>query len=117
MKAAGKIAEATGHHLSCEQKKKAGPVVHYGFGTAMGGLYGLAYEFARRDIRSLHPGVGGSGYGTALFVGADEVAVPAFGLSQSASEAPFSSHLYGWASHLVFGLTLEMVRKTVRRKI
>lgn len=69
MTAAGKLAKVTGHRLSREQKKKAGPVVHYGFGTAVGGLYGLAYEFAPRSVKGLHPG---SGYGTALFVGADE---------------------------------------------
>src|SRR5213075_2341417 len=30
MKAAGKVAEAAGYTLSHEQKKRAGPLVHYG---------------------------------------------------------------------------------------
>lgn len=116
MKAAGKLAIAIGYRLSQEQKKKAGPFIHCGFGTAVGGLYGLAYEFTPRRIKSLHPVAAGSGYGTALFLGADEVAVPAIGLAQVVGDAPLSSHLYGWASHLVYGL-LEMVRKTIRKNL
>lgn len=37
------------------------------------------------------------------------------GLSDSAYEAPFSSHIYGFASHLVYGATAELVRCGVRR--
>lgn len=117
MKAAGKLAKAAGHELSRAEKKKAGPFIHYGFGAAMGAVYGLAHEFAPRGLKSVPPVLVGSGYGTALFVGADEVAVPALGLSQPAGEAPLTAHLYGWASHLVYGVTLEMVRKNVRRKL
>ena len=35
------VAVATGgRHLSMEGKRKGGPVVHYGFGALMGGIYG-----------------------------------------------------------------------------
>ncbi len=117
MKAAGKVAAVAGRTLSHEEKKKAGPVIHYGFGTAVGALYGLAYEFTPRPVRSLHPALAGGGYGTALFLGADEIAVPALGLSEAPSETPWSAHVCGWASHLVYGLTLEMVRNTVRESL
>jgi hypothetical protein len=70
-----------------------GPVVHYGFGTAMGALYGLAYGFTPRKVKRLQPLVSGSGFGTALFVGADEVAVPALGLSPGPTKAPIGAHL------------------------
>jgi putative membrane protein len=117
MKAAGKVALMTGDKLSHEQKKKAGPYVHYGFGTAMGALYGLAHEYVPRPARSWPAIISGSGYGTALFVGADEVAVPALGLSKAPGDTPISSHIYGWLSHLVYGVTLEAVRKGVRRSL
>jgi putative membrane protein len=117
IKAAGNLAEASGQSLSHEQKKKGGSVVHYAFGTAMGAAYGLANEFAPIGRKTLTPLLSGSGFGTALFLGGDEWAVPARGLSQSPKKAPVSSHIYGWASHLVYGLTLEMVRKTVRRNL
>jgi putative membrane protein len=109
--------EDGGSRLSHEEKKKAGPLVHYAFGSAMGAAYGLANEFAPVGRKMLSPLMSGSGFGTALFLGADEWAVPALGLSSPPKKSAVSSHIYGWASHLVYGLTLEMVRKTVRRSL
>ena len=113
MKAAGKIASIVGRELSHEQKKKAGLIVHYAFGTGMGALYGTVMELGPRDLRR-HELWSGIGLGSVLFAGADEIAVPAAGLSGPPREAPLSSHLYGLASHLVYGLTTGAVRKAVR---
>jgi putative membrane protein len=115
MKAAGKLAQAAGRELTYEQKKQASPLIHYGFGTAMGALYGMAMETSPRGVRAQGIPVFGSLFGSALFLGADEMAVPALGLSEAA-ESP-SSHLYAWASHLVYGLTTEFVRRQVRQRI
>ena len=52
MKAAGKIAEVAGHHLSKKQQKRAGPIVHYAFGTGIGALYGTVVEVGARKLRS-----------------------------------------------------------------
>jgi hypothetical protein len=42
VQAAERVTEiTTGRHLSAEQKKTAEPLVHYGFGTAVGAIYGL----------------------------------------------------------------------------
>ena len=110
MKAAGKLAEAFGRPLSHEQKKKFGPVVHYAFGTAQGAMYGAVTELA-----GIQGGlVSGVSFGAALFVVADELAVPAAGLSGKPSEFPLSSHLYGLASHLVYGVTTDIVRRGLR---
>jgi putative membrane protein len=112
MKAAGKIAEWSGKKLSHEQKKAAGPLVHYGFGTLQGAMYGTVAELA-----------GASGFlpslifGAALFTVADEIAVPKLGLSGKPSETPLSGHLYGLASHLVYGLSTEIVRRGLRAAI
>lgn len=113
MKAAGKLAELARHKLSHDEKKKAGPIIHYAFGTGMGTLYGLMLEYGPRDMRR-HPVLSGLGFGSVLFAGADEIAVPALGLSRKASQSPPSSHLYGLASHIVYGLTAGSVRKVVR---
>jgi putative membrane protein len=115
MKAAGNLARATGRELTHEQKRQASPWVHYGFGTAMGALYGMAMETSPRGVRAQRIPFFGSLFGSALFLGADEMAVPALGLAE-ASESP-TSHLYGWASHLVYGLTTEFVRRQVRSRI
>jgi putative membrane protein len=108
MKAADRLSRnLLGYPLSTEAKKKAGPVLHYAFGAAMGAVYGIASElFPEAATRGF-----GTGFGAALFALADELAVPAFGLSGKATDAPLSSHVYGLASHLVYGATTEGVRR------
>jgi uncharacterized membrane protein YagU involved in acid resistance len=104
MKAADKVSRnLLDRPLSKKQKKKVGPIVHYAFGTAMGAVYGVAAEL----FPEIAPRGFGTGFGAALFAIADELAVPAFGLSGKPTEAPFSSHVYGLASHLVYGLRLR----------
>jgi putative membrane protein len=113
MKAAKKVAHALLHRdLSLEEEKKLGPVIHYAFGAGMGAVYGAAVEIVPRARFGA-----GLPYGAAVFLGADEVAVPALGLSKPPKEYPASTHLYGLASHLVYGLSLEMVRRGVRRML
>jgi hypothetical protein len=113
MKVAGKVAESAGYSLTREDKKKAGSLVHYGFGTAMGALYGTMVELGPRDLRR-RAYLTGLGFGGALFAGADEIAVPYLGLGPKPNETPVSSHLYGLASHLVYGVTAGTVRKAIR---
>jgi len=98
-----------GRHLSWEEKKIGGPIVHYAFGTLMGGLYGDAAEYSR--VARLG---NGTLFGTALFTGADMIAVPALNLSSSSGEAPVSSLATPYAAHLVYGATTEFVRRLVR---
>lgn len=113
MKAAGKIAEVAGRRLSHEQKKKAGPFVHYGFGTLQGAMYGAVTELAKV------PGgfVPSLVFGAALFTVADELALPALGLSGNPAEYPITTHLYGLASHIVYGLSTEVARRGLRAAI
>src|SRR5437016_9009095 len=42
VKAAAKLSRLAGYELSRATKKKAAPLVHYGFGTIMGAIYGMA---------------------------------------------------------------------------
>ena len=115
MKAAGKLARLAGQELTREQRGTASPFIHYGFGTAMGALYGMAIEAAPHNVRRQRiPFVGGL-FGSAVFLGADEIAVPAAGLSQGSANP--STHLYSWLSHLVYGLATEFVRSQIRRRI
>jgi uncharacterized membrane protein YagU involved in acid resistance len=87
----------TGHELRSEEAQQAGgQVVHYAFGTTVGLLYGLA--------AGLWPGAAagfGSLFGTALWLGADEAALPALGLTAPPSEYEASHHLYGLGAHLL----------------
>jgi putative membrane protein len=95
--------------LSREEKRKAAPFIHYGFGAAMGALYGiLAEEFPAATAGF------GTAYATGLFLIADEGVVPALKLSRNAKEYPLSSHAQALASHLVYGVSAESVRRGVR---
>jgi len=113
MKAAGKIAHIGGRELSHEQKKKAGPLVHYSFGTLQGAMYGAMTELTRTPGGFL-PGLL---FGVALFGLADEVAVPALGFSGKPSEYPISTHLYAAAAHCVYGMATEIARRGLRAAI
>ncbi|SRR6266568_1442652 len=111
MKAADAIAATVtgGRHLTYEQKKMGGPIVHYAFGAVMGGVYGALAEAIPETTAGL-----GTTFGSALFVGADLFAVPALNLSQSSEDASISSLASPFAAHLVYGLTTEAVRRLVR---
>jgi hypothetical protein len=110
---ARKIAKATGKTLDKEQKKTAGRVVHYTFGTLMGIVYGVSAELVPEATTGA-----GTAFGTLLYLGADEVAVPAFQLSPTpAPGAPGIDRLQHWAAHVVYGGSLELVRSLVRRFI
>lgn len=108
MKTADRIAHSvTGHGLSKEQKKKAGPIVHYAYGTGIGALYGGA-------VSRLEPAAAGFGtaYGAAAWVLGDEIAVPALKLgSSNGGKTPPGMHLQELGAHLVYGATLEGVRR------
>lgn len=99
----------SGHELSKHGKEVAGVGFHYAMGATSGALYGAVAEVVPQVSVGL-----GLPYGAAIWLGADEGIVPALGLSKSATEYPLSIHLYAFASHLVFGLTTELVRRCVR---
>ena len=100
------------HELTRSEKDTAGTALHYAYGVSMGGLYGAAAELA--------PAVtigAGALYGAGIWVVADEGVVPALGLSKSAGEYPLSVHAAALASHIVYGLTTEIVRRAVRNAL
>ena len=95
-----------------EKKEMAGAAVHYAFGVATGGLYGAIAELKPATTTGA-----GLPFGAAVWLIADEIIVPALGLSKPPTEYPPSTHAYSIASHLVYGLTTEIVRREVRRAL
>lgn len=98
--------------LSQQQKETGGTFVHYAMGATSGGLYGSAAEF----VPPVKLGAGAP-FGAAVWLLADEALVPALGLSKSPTAYPPSTHASALASHLVYGLTTEAVRRAVRRAL
>ena len=107
-----KVREGLGEPSSPERKQAEGRLVHYSFGTAMGAVYGLAREYV--------PPVGwgaGSLFGTALFLGTDEVTLPLLRLSKQPKEMTATEHLLHWAAHVVYNVTTELSFQVLRRAL
>ena len=111
MKAAEDVVHTAtgGQHLSHEERKKAGPVVHYVFGGLVGGLYGALAECSTWTSMGF-----GTVIGAILFAAADLAAVPALGYGPSPTEQPAAMQATPLAAHLVYGATTDLVRRAIR---
>jgi putative membrane protein len=107
---ARKLASAVGKPLPEEEKKTAGQAVHFIFGTLMGVVYCVTAEIIPEAASG-----GGTAYGTLLFLGADEVAVPTLRLAPPPTQSAPTDHLQHWAAHIVYGGSLELVRSLLRK--
>ena len=100
---------ATGGKLTHGERARAGGAVHYAFGGLMGLGYGVAAEYL--------PVVGlgmGAAFGTMLWAATDLVSIPAVGFAARPGEEPGSAHVAHLAAHLVYGMTMEGMRRLVR---
>ncbi|HEV7474078.1 MAG TPA: DUF1440 domain-containing protein [Pyrinomonadaceae bacterium] len=113
VKTASAISETVfGHRLTDQEKEIAGPAVHYAVGTTAGAVYGLAAEY-QPEVTTLS----GIPFGAAFWLIVDEGSLPLLGIAKGPTAYPLSTHVYALTSHLVFGLTAEVVRSTVRRAL
>ena len=111
VKAAQEISEGVfSHKLTKSENEPAGEAVHYAMGASTGLIYGVAAE-----IEPLTTVGAGMPFGTAVWLIADDVVVPALELSKSPTAYPLTTHAYAISSHLVYGLTTEVTRRAVRR--
>ncbi len=95
--------------LTSEQKQVAGPLVHYGYGTTVGALYG--------GMCDAFPAVaGGLGlpFGIVLWLFGDEVAVPLFGLGPSPVKTPLAKHADALAAHVGYAVAADGIRRNAR---
>jgi putative membrane protein len=110
--AAARAAGAVeGRTLNEQEREVGGSLVHLAFGAGAGALYGALADASPRITAG-----GGVPFGMGLFLLAGEVGVPAAGLSRRPTTYPLSRHLASLASHVVYGLTLECVRRALTRR-
>lgn len=103
-------ASVAGARLNDREKDVGGTLVHYLFGASMGAIYGAASEWKPATAAAA-----GLPFGIAVWVAADEFGLPVTGLSRKPTDYPASRHVASFGSHLVFGLTTEIVRRAFRR--
>jgi putative membrane protein len=96
--------------LPQDRRQTAGNLVHYGYGTLMGGLYGVLGDLWS-PVRSAR----GLAYGAALWAAGDELAVPALGLAKWAPEYPLQVHANALGAHLVYAFSLDSIYSGVHR--
>lgn len=99
-----------GHELNGPAKQAAAQTIHWGFGAAVGAAYGaLAEYFPAATSKD------GASFGMALEALTHEGALPAMGLSAAPEDQTAREHTSEMATHLVFGVVTETVRRFVRK--
>jgi hypothetical protein len=99
-----------GRSLTRRELRIAAPLSHYLFGAAMGALYGAYAQ--RRQVQT-----SGAGFGTTVWIAADEIAMPLLGLSDSTTRRPLEMHLQSLAAHFVYGTVTEIARRSVHARL
>jgi putative membrane protein len=98
----------TGQELKKLEEKKGGQIVHFAFGASMGALYGwLASAFPSVTFGA------GTVFGAAVYIGAHALTVPMLGLAPGPIENGPAEEGVEFASHLVYGLVTEGVRRVL----
>lgn len=88
--------------LSDEAKRRAGPIVHYTYAAAWGGVYGLTMESFPR----LKGPLGTALFSSVVWMVSDNFVLPFFKLSAWPQAYPAKNHLYAWIAHLAYGAGL-----------
>jgi uncharacterized membrane protein YagU involved in acid resistance len=88
--------------LDPDQRPKARTIVHFAYGS----LWGCAYGLVRESLPGLASGGGILAWGTTVWMLSDNLILPAFKLSPSATEIPGKVHAYAWAAHLAYAATV-----------
>ncbi|SNT23878.1 putative membrane protein [Granulicella rosea] len=101
-----------GHDLSPNTKTVVAEGIHWSFGAATGAAYGALAEFypaaTARD---------GATFGMTLSALTHGSALPALGLSAPPEEQTTREKYSEIASHVVFGVVAETVRRTIRKRL
>lgn len=109
--AARKTTNALGIELPEEQIQA---LAMYGFHYGLGMGWGPTYTFLRRWT-DLNPVSAGLLAGASLSLLIDEGMTPLLGFSAPNRDYPLSTHLRGFAAHLVYGLGVAVAAETLYR--
>lgn len=106
------VEKIAGESLTEEAKARAGKMVHWGFGAAVGAAYGALAEYYPAATAKE-----GATFGLALMTMTEETALPAMGVAEAAEEHTPRERTSEATSYLVYGLVAERVRSMVRRAL
>jgi putative membrane protein len=105
------VATMVGRPLNDRELAVAAAIVHFSFGAAVAAAYNI-YVRSRGEGRRT-----GLGLGTALWLTADEIAMPVLGLSRSTLQRSWDKHLQSLAAHVVYGVVTERTRRLAEQMV
>ena len=110
------VVERVGHAMGAEPSERTKQVgsqgIHWGFGTLLGGVYGAAAELSPR-VTSWR----GGAFGLTVNRLAHEGLLPGLDLVEPVREQPAQERVSEWVSHALYGITTELVRRAVRKRL
>jgi putative membrane protein len=98
----GAYQAVTGRRPARDTQLRLGSAVHYAFSASLGATYAVLDD-RLPVIRAAR----GLAYGAVVWAIADEAIIPALGLSRGPRELSRSVLLFGFAAHVVYGLSLD----------
>jgi putative membrane protein len=107
-----RVAHAVGEEPDGSAKSAAAQGIHWGFGTMIGGVYGVAAELSPR-VTSWQ----GSVFGLTVNRLAHNGLLPGLDLVEPVPQQPAQERVSEWVSHVIYGVTTEVVRRAVRRRL
>ena len=110
-----KVADAlmrrlAGRALPESRTRLASELVHYGFGGAVGTLYGGVAALTPRATLAW-----GTLFGATVWLGAHVITVPALGLAASPARRPLTEDAPELGTHLLYGAVTELTRRILIR--
>ncbi|HEY5055834.1 MAG TPA: DUF1440 domain-containing protein [Acidobacteriaceae bacterium] len=102
--------QVTGHALAPATRAVAAEGIHWTFGAATGAAYGALAEFYPAATAKE-----GAAFGMALESLTHETALPALGISLPIGDQTTRERVGELTTHVVYGLTVEFVRRLVRK--
>lgn len=103
--------KVAGHPLSEGEKTAATQTFHWGLGSGLGAVYGVAAEFS--PIVTVGYGVG---FGMVLLLGTHESTLPLLGLVEPPTQQPLREQTSEIATHALYGFVVEFVRRWLMRR-
>lgn len=104
--------KVAGHELTGGQQAVAAEAIHWGFGALTGAAYGVLAEYYPAATQK-----DGAAFGTALDSLTHKTALPAMGLSAGPEEQTMREKTSEMATHVVYGIVTETVRRFVRKML
>ncbi len=101
--------KVAGRPLSESRKKAATQGMHWSFGPLVGAVYGAAVEY-EPELTARH----GAAFGLGLNGLTHESVLPLLGLTAPVKQQPRQERFSEIASHVVYGVVTETVRRLIR---